>query len=458
MSQKLKAFLADATRRRRILALDGGGVRGVLTLGILTELEKELVRRSGDPNYRLSQYFDLIGGTSTGSIIATGLALGWKVERVWNAYLKIVPEVFIPRWASFGIIEPLYPQKPLMRALKAEFGEETLGSNELETGLAVFAKAMSTGSAWEWCNNPDWAYYDRPHQNAAPNKNFELRSIVQASAAAPHYFKGINIKIATGPRGKGQRLGYFVDGGVGGFNNPALEMLTMIRDPAYGFNWKLGVDDLYILSVGTGWAREKARFFGDYLANYLFILQTVKALSGMINDVSLQHIACLQAMSRVAMPWYINGEKRFQGGDEQRGGTPYLALNDQPLLTYQRVDVRLDSSESYDHDGKREILPDTAKALLEVTMRERETDPELAGEPKRRRAAPTNSEFKGMLRIDNASRANSDLLSQLGRAAGRRAMRLAPPPDIFDVGPRGDVAAWNRAKGALRDAPPVSQS
>ena len=61
---------------KRILALDGGGARGLLTLGVLGELEKELARRSGDANkFRLAHYFDLIGGTSTGSIIATTLAL-----------------------------------------------------------------------------------------------------------------------------------------------------------------------------------------------------------------------------------------------------------------------------------------------------------------------------------------------------------------------------------------------
>ncbi|MBI3439668.1 MAG: patatin-like phospholipase family protein, partial [Proteobacteria bacterium] len=57
---------------KRILALDGGGARGLLTLGVLQKLEDELGRRSGKPGtFRLAHYFDLIGGTSTGSIIAT---------------------------------------------------------------------------------------------------------------------------------------------------------------------------------------------------------------------------------------------------------------------------------------------------------------------------------------------------------------------------------------------------
>ena len=68
---------------KRMLALDGGGVRGILTLQYLKRVEDILRKRAGnDQNFRLSQYFDLIGGTSTGSIIATGLALGWTVEKL----------------------------------------------------------------------------------------------------------------------------------------------------------------------------------------------------------------------------------------------------------------------------------------------------------------------------------------------------------------------------------------
>jgi predicted acylesterase/phospholipase RssA len=61
----------------RILALDGGGVRGALTLSYLERMETLLRERAGGgDDVRLCDYFDLIGGTSTGSIIATGLALG----------------------------------------------------------------------------------------------------------------------------------------------------------------------------------------------------------------------------------------------------------------------------------------------------------------------------------------------------------------------------------------------
>ena len=72
---------------KRILSLDGGGLRGILTLGILRQIETVLRERHGnDQNFRLSHYFDLIAGTSTGAIIAATLASGWSVDDITTKY------------------------------------------------------------------------------------------------------------------------------------------------------------------------------------------------------------------------------------------------------------------------------------------------------------------------------------------------------------------------------------
>jgi predicted acylesterase/phospholipase RssA len=410
MTRRLEHFFADTGRKRRILALDGGGVRGLMTLGVLAELEEELRRRSGDRNYRLSQYFDLIGGTSTGSIIATGLAFGWPVEKVQAAYRQIVPKIF-GRTSGLGLFAPRYREKPLVEALTEFFGDETLESPELETGLAIFAKRMNSGSAWVFCNNPRWNFYDhvKPGGAYAANRTFLLRSLVQASAAAPHYFRGVKIVIESADPNRDNEPAYFIDGGVGGYNNPALELLTMARDPAYGFNWPAGADNLYILSVGTGWARERAREGGgllSHLASGIYVLQTVSALRGMINDVSLQQIAYLQAMSQCDLRWYINREKQLQGS------SAYLA--NPPVAHYQRIDVRFDPET--DHDDQ--LLPDTAQVLL--------------GKPLKK------AQLRGLLNIANANRKNADLLTDLGEHAGKRVLKIAPPPPGFDPNP------WSR--------------
>ena len=94
MTTKLGDFFTDQTRKRRLLALDGGGVRGMFTIGVLQELEAQLRDRYKDRDYKLCQYFDLIAGTSTGSIIATGLALGMTTAEISAYYKELCPKIF----------------------------------------------------------------------------------------------------------------------------------------------------------------------------------------------------------------------------------------------------------------------------------------------------------------------------------------------------------------------------
>ncbi|HEY2919393.1 MAG TPA: patatin-like phospholipase family protein, partial [Candidatus Binatia bacterium] len=82
-------FLNDGSPKR-ILALDGGGLRGILTLSYLAEIESILSdRHGGEKNFRLSHYFDLIAGTSTGAIIAAALARGMSVSDIAEKYLDL---------------------------------------------------------------------------------------------------------------------------------------------------------------------------------------------------------------------------------------------------------------------------------------------------------------------------------------------------------------------------------
>src|SRR5437879_1791503 len=82
-------------RPRKLLALDGGGIRGILTLQVLIKIE-ELLRaksRQGE-KFRLCNFFDYIGGTSTGAIIAAGLALGMSEKEMSDFYIKTEPAMF----------------------------------------------------------------------------------------------------------------------------------------------------------------------------------------------------------------------------------------------------------------------------------------------------------------------------------------------------------------------------
>lgn len=375
---------------KRILALDGGGVRGLLTIGMLARLEDHLRQRSGNPNYRLCDYFDLIGGTSTGSIIATGLALGMSVAEISALYKSVIPKVFKRFWLQgLGIFAPMFLSAPLANALKEQFAGRTLASEDLRCGLAVHCKRIDTGSAWILVNNADWTYY-------ADNNGFRLRDIVQASAAAPHYFKGVLLKMPV--RGDADRTmsAFVIDGGVGGYNNPAFELAMAATDPAYGFNWRPGKDQLYILSLGTGFLRE--RIDALHYRRKTFVGQTLNALRSMIHDVSLQQIAHLQALSESQQRWWINLEKQDQPGGH--------TLAPEPLLHFQRYDARIEA-----------IDPDQRRAEHAQRLLGRELDAR---------------ELKALNEITNSEDANLGLLYEIGDSAGQHYLRVAAPPAKFD--------------------------
>src|SRR5262245_41056858 len=91
---------------KRILALDGGGIRGALKLGYLKRIEDILRKQhDDDPDFRLCDYFDLIGGTSTGSIIASCLAIGMKVEDITKMYFELGGKIFAKKYKWWNIFE-----------------------------------------------------------------------------------------------------------------------------------------------------------------------------------------------------------------------------------------------------------------------------------------------------------------------------------------------------------------
>ena len=179
---------ARGTGPRRMLTLDGGGVRGALTVEILARLE-EIVRGEGVET--LSDYFDYIAGTSTGAILASGLSLGWSVDRLRSFYETRAEEMFDK---SFLLkrLHHLYDAEPLRALLHEEIGTEedgsdiTLGSDRLRTLLMLVMRNATTDSPWPISNNPH-ATYNAPEREDS-NLAIPLWQLIRASAAAPVYF------------------------------------------------------------------------------------------------------------------------------------------------------------------------------------------------------------------------------------------------------------------------------
>jgi hypothetical protein len=235
-------------RRHRVLALDGGGIRGLLTLQILQRME-DLLRgaRDAGPEFRLSDFFDVIAGTSTGAIIAAALARGMAVAEVLAFYRDFGREVFTKR-SVFERWKSLYADGPLQAKLQSVFGTSTtLEPSNLKCLLLVVTRNTTTDSAWPILSNP-WAKYNDP---ARPDCNLRipLWQIVRASTAAPVFFPPE--VLAWDPNDSSKSF-VFIDGGTTAYNNPAFLAARMVTEPAYRLGWDRGEDRLLVVSVGTG--------------------------------------------------------------------------------------------------------------------------------------------------------------------------------------------------------------
>jgi predicted acylesterase/phospholipase RssA len=247
-------FLNDGSPKR-ILALDGGGLRGIVTLAFLAEIEAILrARHGGAENFRLSHYFDLITGTSTGSIIAAALARGMTVAEITKKYLDLGQRVFQKSWLRQGYVRALYDEAGLIEELKQVYGPSTsMGDPSVQTGLLIVTKRLDTGSTWPVSNNPRGKYFaPRADSEVIANSFYPLWQVVRASTAAPRYFEPERIEISRGKTGEVPIVGEFVDGGVSPYNNPALQALMYATLDGYRIGWPTGADKLLLVSVGTG--------------------------------------------------------------------------------------------------------------------------------------------------------------------------------------------------------------
>jgi hypothetical protein len=309
-----------------MLALDGGGVRGIVTLGYLEQIETILRSRLGD-DCRLCDYFDLIGGTSTGAIIAAGLAMGLRVARLQELYKELASEVFKKQFWRMGVIGAKFSEESLDRHLGGLYGDATLGSDKLQTGLMIVTKRLDTSSPWVIHNNPRGKYFSAPEGQGAyvGNRGFPVRQVVRASTAAPHYFQPERLKLGEAVDGA------FLDGGVSPFNNPALQLLLLASLEGYGFNWPLGGDKALLVSVGTG-TREQRYGAGEVMEMPAALL-TVRSLMSLVRDCDWLTQMVLQWMSKTPTPWTIDGEVGDLQGD---------LLGGQAWLSYVRYNMEFD--------------------------------------------------------------------------------------------------------------------
>lgn len=238
-------------KKTRILSIDGGGIRGVLPGTVLTYIEDRLQAKEGD-HVKLSDYLDMVAGTSTGGILACCYLIPdengrakYSAEDALNIYMERGGQIFdVSTWEKIrrlgGLRDEKYPEQALEKALKDYFGNTKLSelikpclitSYDIEKREAkFFTSADATSDVYD--------YY--------------VRDVARATSAAPTYFEPARIKSLYGAPFP------LVDGGVFA-NNPALCAYAEARGT--DFSDVLGRDDkpkkpsasdMFVVSIGTG--------------------------------------------------------------------------------------------------------------------------------------------------------------------------------------------------------------
>jgi predicted acylesterase/phospholipase RssA len=319
--------------QRRLLALDGGGIRGLITLGILEKMEADLRRiLKKDASFRLADYFDFIGGTSTGAILAVGLSIGLSASDLTKFYLEAGPLMF----KKEELLERLwnkFKSDPLEMKLKEILGKTTeLGSPKLKTLLLLVMRNISTDSPWPVTNNPNAHYNARDRDDC--NLKLPLWQLVRASTAAPTYFPPEVVKLKEG------RQFVFVDGGVTPYNIPAFLMFRKATAEPYRLLWERGEDKMLIVSAGTGSAPRLGPQAGDPNRSLLEVAMSIagEMMNGMAYD---QDINC-RTVGRCVFGPEIDREVRDMVPDRplsENLGRSFLYARYDPDLTREGLDA-----------------------------------------------------------------------------------------------------------------------
>ena len=342
--------------QKKMLAIDGGGIRGVLSLGVLRRIEAMLQKKSGKPNYRLVDYFDYIAGTSTGGIIAAGLSKGMSVDDILKFYRDAGPQMFV-KTNLRNRLKYKYDKEPLAEQLKKAFGETTeFGSSELKTLLLLVMRNATTDSPWPLSNNPFARYNDSGRLD--DNLKFPLWQLVRASTAAPVYFPPEVILLEN--EDKSQRKEFvFVDGGVTMYNNPAFQMFLMATLDCYwpkdaAVRFQTGADKLLIVSVGTGTSPDvKAGLDPDDM-NILFNATTIPSAL-MFAALNEQDLLC-----RVFGDCLAGDEIDRELGNLAACSGP--VGKGQKLFTYMRYNAEL-TRKGLDELGCTSVQPEVVQKL-----------------------------------------------------------------------------------------------
>lgn len=320
----------------RILALDGGGIRGIFTASILAEIERRWLEKRS-----IATHFDLLAGTSTGGIIALALGLGYTAQQICEFYRERGPTIFPTnrfwrrQWLHFKQIffAPYSPETLRKAACEGLGGERPLSvlqkrvvvpSYQATLGnVCLFKHLLPEDEATVTARGYEWANY-------LAQKDLPITDVMAATAAAPTFFPAKKLPLPS-IRSDEQ---HFLDGGIWA-NCPALAGLAEAVGP-------LGrvPSDVRIVSVGTRFNKLKVgrwRRIGGFLP---------------WNTGVLDLLLNAQAAGTIGTARWLVGKPNFLRLDKMRGTFSPVPSGTEPVPDYE---ISLDDvrhTERLHADGK----------------------------------------------------------------------------------------------------------
>ena len=315
--------------QKKILALDGGGIRGIIAIEILAKIEQELRDKMDNQELLLCEYFDFVAGTSTGALIGACVSMGMSVDKIRTFYKENGKDMF----DDAGSLNKLtkghrYHDKKLKEILKKVCGlDTTLGTDKLKTLFLSVMYNIDTDSPWPVSNNP-YAKYNTTERGDESNLHIPLWKLLRASTAAPSFFKPEEIKI-------GSKKFTFIDGAITPYNNPAFQAYLMSTLKAYNLGWNRGEDKLLLVSIGTGEVEIDDTVI--CIPDNIELLKSARTVPAhLLNSISYQQ----DMMCRILGKCLVGDELDREIGDlKDENGS---GCTDENLFTYLRYNVKLD--------------------------------------------------------------------------------------------------------------------
>ena len=337
------------TGPRKLLALDGGGIRGLMTVEFLAGLEELLRqerRKAGalgeNEPFVLADYFDYIAGTSTGGILAAGLSIGLSCDELREFYVKSGKQMF-DKASLLRRFKTKYDDKALAEKLQEVFEHRTLGDESIRTYLMMVLRNASR---------------TRPGRSrTTPGRSTTIAAGPTATSRSPSGSSSGPARRrprTSPPRPSSSGNGaehVFVDGGVTMYNNPAFQLFLMATLEPYRLQWETGEDRMLVVSVGTGKAADANKDLAPSDMNLLY------------NATSIPSALMYAALNEQDLLCRVFG--RCLVGDELDREIGDLIGVDGPArkqFTYLRYNAEL-TREGLDDLGLQRIEPDQVSAL-----------------------------------------------------------------------------------------------